>query len=213
MAGCFISYLILWQVWPHFVWLDCWARVWVHGDAVRTGSLTNSHPTHPQVYRWVLMWLKVLSGSFTTSALCRSIRITTASAQGTPLLHHGEFCVPNGSIIPGRAVPTLTPPKAARCRIWRTWWSLFLQRGHRHKYVHVKIKIQICEMFVISLLMALDLCLFQGLQVLFAGEATHSSYFSTVHGALLSGWREADRLISHYSSINSSDPPRSKLWN
>ena len=34
-----------------------------------------------------------------------------------------------------------------------------------------------------------------GGQLLFAGEATHSQYFSTVHGAIESGTREAERII------------------
>ncbi|KAJ8912187.1 hypothetical protein NQ315_003791 [Exocentrus adspersus] len=35
--------------------------------------------------------------------------------------------------------------------------------------------------------------------VMFAGEATHPYYFSTVHGAIESGYREADRLIHYYA--------------
>ena len=33
-------------------------------------------------------------------------------------------------------------------------------------------------------------------RILFAGEATNAKYFSTVHGAIESGWREANRIIS-----------------
>lgn len=35
--------------------------------------------------------------------------------------------------------------------------------------------------------------------LLFAGEATHDHYFSTVHGAIETGYREADRLAAFYS--------------
>ncbi|KAK7388193.1 hypothetical protein VNO78_23002 [Psophocarpus tetragonolobus] len=37
------------------------------------------------------------------------------------------------------------------------------------------------------------------LQILFAGEATHRTYYSTTHGAYFSGLREATRLLQHYS--------------
>ncbi|XP_055630502.1 spermine oxidase-like isoform X2 [Toxorhynchites rutilus septentrionalis] len=35
--------------------------------------------------------------------------------------------------------------------------------------------------------------------VQFAGEATHNHYYSTVHGAIETGWREADRLVNLYN--------------
>jgi spermine oxidase len=34
--------------------------------------------------------------------------------------------------------------------------------------------------------------------VLFAGEATHPDFFSTVHGAIESGYREARRIIENH---------------
>ena len=39
------------------------------------------------------------------------------------------------------------------------------------------------------------------LQILFAGEATHRTHYSTTHGAYCSGLREANRLLQHYHCV------------
>ncbi|KAI3754190.1 hypothetical protein L1987_53968 [Smallanthus sonchifolius] len=40
------------------------------------------------------------------------------------------------------------------------------------------------------------------LQILFAGEATHRTHYSTTHGAYFSGIREANRLLEYYQCMN-----------
>ncbi|KAH0702562.1 hypothetical protein KY285_016840 [Solanum tuberosum] len=40
------------------------------------------------------------------------------------------------------------------------------------------------------------------LQILFAGEATHRSCYSTTHGAYLTGLREANRLLKHFQCVD-----------
>ena len=39
--------------------------------------------------------------------------------------------------------------------------------------------------------------------LLFAGEATHKRFFSTMHGAIETGWREADRIINNPANTRS----------
>nr|XP_009922891.1 PREDICTED: spermine oxidase isoform X3 [Haliaeetus albicilla] len=44
-------------------------------------------------------------------------------------------------------------------------------------------------------------CPLQPMQVMFSGEATHRKYYSTTHGAVLSGQREAAHLIEMYQDL------------
>lgn len=50
----------------------------------------------------------------------------------------------------------------------------------------------------------------------FAGEATHPSFYSTTHGALLTGHREAKRLLDQFGISHSSEwrhlPSRFQSW-
>lgn len=39
------------------------------------------------------------------------------------------------------------------------------------------------------------------LTLMFAGEATHPYYYSTVHGAIETGYREADRVLRLYQKL------------
>ena len=59
---------------------------------------------------------------------------------------------------------------------------------HRGTYTFLKSGVQAPEKDI------LELSASEG-NLLFAGEATHPHYFSCVHGAVESGWREADRII------------------
>lgn len=51
------------------------------------------------------------------------------------------------------------------------------------------------------------------LQVLFAGEATHVNFYTTTHGAYITGIREAQRLIDLYTDpkLNSSEDCSSRI--
>lgn len=52
----------------------------------------------------------------------------------------------------------------------------------------------------------------QPLQVLFAGEATHRKYYSTSHGALLSGQREATRLTEMHQDLHRAETTTPNMW-
>ncbi|MEE6516966.1 hypothetical protein FKM82_026858, partial [Ascaphus truei] len=97
--------------------------------------------------------------------------------------------------------PQLRPPISVLCSRWR---SEVYTRG---SYSYVAVGSSGRDVDILAQPLPEEGDAAKSLQVLFAGEATHRSFYSTTHGALLSGWREAGRLIGQYPEL---DPPLSK---
>ncbi|XP_039403184.1 peroxisomal N(1)-acetyl-spermine/spermidine oxidase isoform X3 [Mauremys reevesii] len=93
--------------------------------------------------------------------------------------------------------PHLAPPK----KVMRSQWhSAPYTRG---SYSYVAVGSSGDDIDALAQPLPEDAADPRPLQVLFAGEATHRTFYSTTHGALLSGWREADRLLSLYDTSES----------
>ncbi|XP_058828034.1 spermine oxidase-like [Topomyia yanbarensis] len=79
----------------------------------------------------------------------------------------------------------------------RTTW--YTNKNFRGAYTSRSVMSDILDAKAVDLAMPLVNSLGRPV-VLFAGEATHPEYYSTVQGAIGSGWREADRLIELYAN-------------
>ncbi|XP_047221636.1 spermine oxidase isoform X2 [Girardinichthys multiradiatus] len=82
-------------------------------------------------------------------------------------------------------------------RILRSSWGSNLYIRGSYSFTRVGSSGEDCERLAMPLPYA-NSTKAPPLQVLFAGEATHRKYYSTTHGALLSGQREATRLMEVY---------------
>lgn len=96
--------------------------------------------------------------------------------------------------------PLLPPPK----NILRTKWHS--DRFTKGSYSYTEVGSSGDDIDIIAQPLPSDPAKAQPLQVLFAGEATHRTFYSTTHGALESGWREADRLRDYYLHHTSGNP-------
>ncbi|XP_053686694.1 spermine oxidase-like [Sabethes cyaneus] len=77
----------------------------------------------------------------------------------------------------------------------RSQW--FTDRNFRGSYSSRSIVTDLLKTGCADLAVPLTDCLGKPV-LLFAGEATNTKHYGTVHGAIESGWREADRLTSLY---------------
>ncbi|XP_014778480.1 spermine oxidase [Octopus bimaculoides] len=95
--------------------------------------------------------------------------------------------------------PNIPLPKVIRTR----WGNNPYTRGS-YSYIHIHSHIE----DIYTLQEPLQSLHSNNPQVLFAGEATHECFYSTTHGALLTGWREAERIKDMYTlSTSSSSSP------
>ncbi|NXH94334.1 PAOX oxidase, partial [Pachycephala philippinensis] len=103
----------------------------------------------------------------------------------------------------GSSIPPLTPSAgnpslpAPRSVLRSRWHSAPYTRG---SYSYVAVGSSGGDIDVLAQPLPDDPQDPRPLQLLFAGEATHRTFYSTTHGALLSGWREAERLTQLFQA-------------
>ncbi|XP_018419598.1 PREDICTED: peroxisomal N(1)-acetyl-spermine/spermidine oxidase [Nanorana parkeri] len=94
--------------------------------------------------------------------------------------------------------PELPPPIS----ILRSQWHSQPYTGGSYSYVAVGSSGS--DIQILAEPLPKDKDAVKPLQVLFAGEATETNFYSTTHGALMSGRREAQRLIDKYPELGTA---------
>lgn len=159
--------------------------------------------THKKEGDWKSDWFKKIGGfdrvARHQSVLCGWITGLAAEHMETlPEAEVGETCV--------RLLKTFTGWEVTRLRrVMKSTWhrNPFIRGSYTNVPVGVdavKEQTALAEP-VPSTHQKSDL---PPLQVLFAGEATHINYYTTTHGAYLSGVREAERILQHYSHLTTA---------
>ncbi|XP_030065348.1 peroxisomal N(1)-acetyl-spermine/spermidine oxidase [Microcaecilia unicolor] len=147
---------------------------------------------------WKEEWFKKIGGfdmvAYHDNVLCGWITGEAAEFMETlPEKEIGEVCVRLLRTFTGWSVSSL------RSVLKSTWYSNPYTRG---SYTNVPVGVDSVKEQM-ALAEPLPSLAHQNkkmrpLQVLFAGEATHIHFYTTTHGAYLSGVREAERLLHHH---------------
>ncbi|KAJ8282578.1 hypothetical protein COCON_G00050970 [Conger conger] len=147
---------------------------------------------------WREMWYKKISGfdivSHHPTVLCAWI--SGREAQHMETLQQEEVqqvCVRLLRSFTGWSVPEPTQV------LFSTWWSNPHVKGS-YTFVPFGVKGVREQQVLAAPLPNSSICTARKpLQVLFAGEATHENFYTTTHGAFVSGIREAERIIDFYT--------------
>ncbi|NXD78366.1 PAOX oxidase, partial [Halcyon senegalensis] len=134
-------------------------------------------------------YMETLSDTEVLGTMTRILRTLTGTALITPLPR--EICT-QISGCHSKSTPAGNPLLPAPRSVLRSrWHSAPYTRG---SYSYVAVGSSGDDIDVLAQPLPEDPEDPRPLQLLFAGEATHRTFYSTTHGALLSGWREAERL-------------------
>ncbi|NXM02114.1 PAOX oxidase, partial [Tyrannus savana] len=133
--------------------------------------------------------METLSDAEVLSAMTRLLRRLTGASPAPPRPPQppAGFRDPTPNALPA-GNPSLPAPRSV---LRSRWHSAPYTRG---SYSYVAVGSSGDDIDVLAQPLPEDPQDPRPLQLLFAGEATHRTFYSTTHGALLSGWREAERL-------------------